>query len=35
MQYSVSVWVVGVVLDNDRVHILLGWLVGGVRATSA
>lgn len=35
VQYSVSVKVVGVVLDDDRVRVLLGWLVGGVRATSA
>jgi hypothetical protein len=35
VQYSVSVRVVGVVFDDDRVCILLSWLVGGVRATSA
>lgn len=35
MQYSVSVKVVGVVFHNERVRILLGWLMGGVQATSA
>jgi hypothetical protein len=34
MQYSVLVRVVSVVLDNDRVYILLGWLVSGVCVTS-
>jgi hypothetical protein len=34
MQYRVSVKVVGVVFHDERVRILLGWLVGGVWATS-
>jgi hypothetical protein len=35
VQYSVSVKLEGVVLRDESVCILLGWLVGGVRATSA
>jgi hypothetical protein len=34
MQYSVSVKVVSVMFHNERVCILLSWLVGGVQATS-
>lgn len=34
MQYSMLVRVVSVVLDDDRVRVLLGWLVSGVRVTS-
>jgi hypothetical protein len=35
VQYNVSVKVVGVVLNEERVRMLRVWLVGGVRATSA
>jgi hypothetical protein len=30
VQYNVSVRVVGVVLNEERVRMLLGWLVGSV-----